>query len=241
MKYNFYINDFEGPLDLLLHLVNISKIDIYEVNIKSIIEQYLDYIHSLKDNNIDIASEYLVMASELIHLKSKLLINKKDEEENSDEEFSINSEEDLRRRLIEYEKYKDISRDFRELETKRSEVYTKLPENLKEYIEEKKLPSGIFDIDDLYEAYLKYLDRKKKDKPIHTRITRKEINIDDRINYIRNILGKKKRIEFFDLIDSFSKEIVIVTFLSILEMAKKEEIIIKQGDNFSPIVIEGRD
>ena len=181
------------------------------------------------------------MASELIHLKSKLLINKKDEEENSDEEFSINSEEDLRRRLIEYEKYKDISRDFRELETKRSEVYTKLPENLKEYIEEKKLPSGIFDIDDLYEAYLKYLDRKKKDKPIHTRITRKEINIDDRINYIRNILGKKKRIEFFDLIDSFSKEIVIVTFLSILEMAKKEEIIIKQGDNFSPIVIEGRD
>lgn len=241
MKYNFYINDFEGPLDLLLHLVNISKIDIYEVNIKSIIEQYLDYIHSLKDNNIDIASEYLVMASELIHLKSKLLINKKDEEETSDEEFSINSEEDLRRRLIEYEKYKDISRDFRDLESKRSEVYTKLPESLKEYIEEKKLPSGIFDIEDLYEAYLNYLDRKKKDRPIHTRITRKEINIDDRIKYIRDVLGKKKRVEFFDLIDSFNKEVVIVTFLSILEMAKKEEIIIKQGDNFSPIIIEGRD
>jgi segregation and condensation protein A len=84
MKYNFCINDFEGPLDLLLHLVKESKMDIYEINIRTIIEQYLDYIHSLKEKNIDIASEYLVMASELVHLKSKLLINKEETEENEE-------------------------------------------------------------------------------------------------------------------------------------------------------------
>ena len=71
MTYNFCTTDFEGPLDLLLHLVKESKMDIYEINISEIINQYLDFIHSLEENNIDIASEYLVMASELIHLKSK--------------------------------------------------------------------------------------------------------------------------------------------------------------------------
>ena len=132
MTYNFCINDFEGPLDLLLHLVKESKMDIYEINIRMIIEQYLEYIHSLKEKNIDIASEYLVMASELVHLKSKMLINKEETEEESDE-YNINSEEELRERLIEYEKYKEITRSLSELEEKRSEVYTKIPENLKEF------------------------------------------------------------------------------------------------------------
>ena len=106
MTYNFCTSDFEGPLDLLLHLVKESKMDIYEINISEIINQYLDFIHSLEEKNIDIASEYLVMASELIHLKSKLLINRKDEEETSVDEFSFSSEEDLRNKLLEYEKYK---------------------------------------------------------------------------------------------------------------------------------------
>ena len=240
MKYNFYINDFEGPLDLLLHLVNESKMDIYEINIKTIIEQYLDYIHSLKEKNIDVASEYLVMASELIHLKSRLLINKEEKEDLDEEEYSINSEEDLRRRLIEYEKYKNVSKDFHELEIKRSEVYTKIPENLNEYIDKKELPKGIFDLDDLYEAYLNYLKRKKLDKPLNTKITSKEISVKDKIVYIRDVLKKRNKVEFFDLFDVFNKENVVVTFLSILEMAREDEITLKQEDNFGTIMIEKR-
>ena len=147
MNYNFCINDFEGPLDLLLHLVKESKMDIYEINISTIIEQYLEFIHSLKEKNINVASEYLVMASELVHLKSKLLINK-EETEDSDEEFSINSEEDLKEKIIEYEKYKQISKSLLELEEKRNEVYTKIPENLKEFADIKRLPKGIFDLED---------------------------------------------------------------------------------------------
>ena len=241
MKYNFYINDFEGPLDLLLHLVKESKVDIYEINIKTIIDQYLDYIHTLKERNIDIASEYLVMASELIHLKSRLLINKEEKEEiDEDSEYDINSEEELRKRLIEYEKYKEITKDFHELEAKRSEVYTKVPESLKEYVDVKSLPKGIFDLDDLYEAYLDYLKRRKLDRPLNTKITRKELSVDDKIVYIRNVLKNKNKVEFFDLFEVFNRENVIVTFLSILEMAKKDEITLKQEDNFSPIFIEKR-
>ena len=238
MTYNFCINDFEGPLDLLLHLVKESKMDIYEISIHLIIEQYLDYLHEQEEQNIDIASEYLVMASELIHLKSKLLINRHDDEVEESDEFTINSEEDLRNKLKENEKYKELTKDFQKLEEKRNEVYTKLPESLKEYLPDNHLPKGEFDLDDLMSAYEKYLERKELEKPLKTKITRKEISMEDKIKSIRNILHSKKKVEFFELFDSFDKENVVVTFLSILEMTKNKEITLSQKDNFSPIMIE---
>ena len=243
MTYNFCVSDFEGPLDLLLHLVKESKLDIYEINIREIIEQYLDFIHSMEEQNIDVASEYLVMAAELIHLKSKLLINRQDEEENKDneDEFSINSEEDLRNKLLEYEQYKELTKNLSELEEKRMEVYTKLPESLKSYIEVDKLPKGEFDLNDLLNAYNEYLKRKKLDRPLKTKITKKELSIDDQIKSIRKILNNKRKIEFFELFDEFSKENIVVTFLSILEMTKNDEITLLQNDNFSPIIIERRE
>ena len=90
MQYNFRVDDFEGPLDLLLHLIKESKMDIYEVNISEIIEEYITFIHSLEEKNINIASEYLVMSAELIHLKSRKLINK-EEEQPEEDEFGITS------------------------------------------------------------------------------------------------------------------------------------------------------
>ena len=112
MEYQFSINDFEGPLDLLLHLVKTSKMNIYDIDIKLIIDEYLKFIESEKNKNIDIASSYLVMASELIHLKSKMLVNDQEIEETNEEEFSITSEEDLKRKILEYEKYKKISENL---------------------------------------------------------------------------------------------------------------------------------
>ena len=236
MIYNFCINDFEGPLDVLLHLVKESKMDIYEINISSIIDQYLEFIHSLENKNIDIASEYLVMASELIHLKSKLLINRQDDEESEEDELSISSEEDLRNKIIEYEKYKMITNQFKELEEKRGEVYTKLPENLKEYIDETI--KGELDISELFNAYKSFLSRQELTKPLNTKITKKELNIEDKIKDIRSILQKRKRVNFLELFTEMNRENIVVTFLSILEMSKNNEIILTQEDNFSPIMIE---
>lgn len=238
MTYNFCVSDFEGPLDLLLHLVKESKVDIYEINIRTIIDQYLDFIHSLEEKNIDIASEYLVMASELIHLKSKLLINRQDEEVSSEDEFSITSEEDLRNKLLEYEKYKQITKSFHDLEEKRAEVYTKLPESLREFVDTSNLQRGEFDIEDLFNAYQLFIDRQKLAKPLNTKITKKELSIDDKIKDIRNILSSKKRVNFLELFNEVTKENVVVTFLSILEMSKNKEVILTQNDTFSPIMIE---
>ena len=233
---NFCINDFEGPLDLLLHLIRSSKMDIYDINIESITKQYLDFINNNKDLSMDDSSEYLVMAAELIHLKSKLLLNKNDDEE--DDEYEFNNEEDLRNRLIEYERIKGITDSFKDLEDKRSEFYTKLPSDLSEFKQEEKLNYGENDIDDLINAFELFLSRQKLNKPLNTKIMKKELSVKERTNQIRNILKTKKSCHFEDLFEELTKPYVVVTFLSILEMAKNREILIKQDNNFGEISIE---
>ena len=110
MEYKVKINEFEGPLDLPLHLIKEAKVDIWEVKIEEIIEQYLNYIEAMKEMNLDIASSYLVMASELIELKSKLLLPNSKQEENEEEE--IDPREALIQRLVEYQKYKDLTKEL---------------------------------------------------------------------------------------------------------------------------------
>lgn len=236
---NITINDFEGPLDLLLHLVKTSKMDIYEINTSYIIEEYLKYISEMQDLNIDVASEYLVMAAELIHLKSKMLINLDDEETTDEDEYSISSEEELKQRLIDYEKYKRSTDSFRELEENRKEYLTRSPENIMEYAKEVKYNNDL-SIEDLLNAFLEYKKRLDKEKPLETKITRKELSVKERIKSIRNILKTKKKVVFTDLFESFRKDYVVVTFLSILSMSSNNEIILSQKDNFSPIMIESR-
>ncbi len=241
MNKLFTINDFEGPLDLLLHLVRKSEVDIYEINTTTIIEEYLDYIHAMETLNINIASEYLVMASELVRLKSKMLINSDISEDPEEEtEFNINSEEDLKNRIAEYAKYKNLSEEFKTLEEKRSEVYTKIPENLSEYKEASAIEFGKLSITDLLKAFEEFKARQLLAKPLNTKITRKEITISDKINHIHELLNQKTKFDFLELFDELTNENVIVTFLAILQMSKNDEIIISQADNFSPITIEKR-
>lgn len=236
MTYKFCINDFEGPLDLLLHLIRSSKMDIYDINVESITKQYLDFINETKDMSMDVASEYLVMAAELIHLKSKLLLNKKDEEENS--EYEINSEEDLRDKLLEYERVKKVTSSFKELEDKRSEFFTKLPSDLSEYKEEATLIQGDVDLEDLINAFELFLARQKLNKPLNTKITKRELSVTERTHQIRSILKKEKKCEFTSLFEEVSKPYVVVTFLSILEMSKNKELKISQDKNFGSIMLE---
>lgn len=211
MNYQFKINDFEGPLDLLLHLIKENKMDITTINTSVIIDEYLKFIHEMKDLNIDVASEYLVMASELVHLKSKIILNIPLEDE---EEFEINTEEDLKKKLIEYQKYKDISNDFRVLEFKRSEVYTKLPENILEYKEKDLDMKNILNIDDLLNAFQKFLERHEYQKPLNTKITRKEYSVEERIANIRVILKAKKQISFLSYLIIETKTIsLLLSFL----------------------------
>ena len=232
---NVEINDFSGPLDLLLHLIKSNKMDIYDINIELITREYIDYINNNKDLTIDACSEYLVMASELIHLKSRLLLHHDDED---DEEYEINNEEELRDRLLEYQKIKDMANDFRVLEERRSYIYTKLPSNLNEFREEAKLNTDIT-LNDLLNAFEEFLKRQKSKKPSVTTVTKKEFSVEERNNSIRKIIKDRGKINFLDLFDDISKPYVIITFLSILDLSKKSEIIITQDKNFGEIYLEG--
>ena len=234
---NLCINDFEGPLDLLLHLVKTAKMDIYEIDTKYIIDRYLEFIDSLDRNDLDNASEYLVMASELIHLKSRLLLNL-DDSSDDESEFSINSEEDLKNKLIEYEKYQNITDMFRQLEEKRSEFFTKVPENLKDFIEVDNHLEGNLDPDLLKNALVELHKRMNYQKPLNTKITRKELSVEERKSYIRNYLEKRKNVKFVDLFEDYTREMVVVTFFSIFDMCKNREIILNQKELFGDILIE---
>lgn len=236
MTYKFHINDFEGPLDLLLHLIKVNEMDIYDINIVEITEQYINFINEVKEKEIDIASDYLLMASELVHIKSNNLINS-DNEEEKDEDFEIGTKEELTKRLLEYQAIKEMTSSFQELNDKRSEIYTKLPSDLSDYKDEVDLTNQ-GSLDDLINAFQLFLERQKHMRPINTKITKKEFSVEERMVSIRNILKEKKKIEFFDLFDNLSKSYVVVTFLSILEMTKNKEVIIIQENSFSPLIIE---
>lgn len=232
----FLIGDFEGPLDLLLHLIKKSKMEIFDIEISDITNQYLNYIQEMTDMNLDVASEYLVMAAELIEIKSRKLLPKLKEED--EEEPEENPEEELKRRLVEYKKYKESTEFFKELEEKRSNYYTKAPESLRQYSNEKLENDGTVDVYDLLDAFQKLLERQEYNKPLNTKITRKELSVKERIVKIRDILKEKNKVKFVDLFDDFSKPYVVVTFLSVLEMVKNREINIKQDNNFSDIYLE---
>lgn len=233
---NLLIGDFEGPLDLLLHLVKKSKMEIFDIEICEITKEYLNYIKQMQDMNLDIASEYLVMASELIEMKSRKLLPIDNQIDENDEE--INTEEDLKRRLTEYQKYKESTEKFRILEEKRANYYTKSPESLKEYSNIKLENDGSIGVYDLLDAFQKLLERERNNKPLNTKITRKELSINERVAKIRSILKVNKKVNFVDLFEEFNRPYVVVTFLSVLQMVKSREINIKQDNNFSDIYLE---
>lgn len=232
-KYTVMIDEFEGPLDLLLHLIKEDNIDIYDIKIEEITNQYLEYIKAMKEMNLSIASEYLVMASELIEMKSKMLLPKKQVEE---DDYEDDPREILIERLLAYKKYKEVTSDFKDLEKTRKLVFTKEPVNLSLYAKEAESDENL-GVSDLIEAFNLLMKKKELDKPLATKITKKELSVADRVHKIRNILKKKKKVNFEELFEVSTKEEVIVSFLSILEMVRKSEIVLVQEGNFDRIVI----
>jgi len=237
MEYSIKIDEFEGPLDLLLHLIKKADINIYDISIDEITKSYLDYLNKMEELNINIASSYLVMAAELMEIKSRSLLPKHDEEQEEEEEEI--SKENLINKLVEYKKYKEMSKKFKELELNRNNIFIKSPESIDNYIEDT-IYNEEEDISKLIDAFKNFLDRKELEKPLKTKITNKEYSVKERKNSIRKILETRKKVEFTELFDIVNKSYIAVTFLSILEMSKEKTISINQDKNFDNIYLEMR-
>lgn len=247
MQYNVRIDAFEGPLDLLLHLINRLEIDIYDIPVSEITVQYLSYIHAMKELQLDVASEYLVMAATLLAIKSKMLLPKQEEEDLLNDEYDYEAEDDPRmelvERLIEYKKYKEAVQEFRELEQERGLMYTKAPSDLSEYAKEAKHDVNLnVSLYDMLGAFQKLLRRKKLQKPIATKITRQEYSIEKRmVEIVFQLRETKKRTSFYDLFPVADREHIVITFLAILELLKRKDIDIEQERNFAEIFVSARE
>ncbi len=229
MEHQIKINEFVGPMDLLLYLIKENSIDIMNINIVEITDQYLNYIETMEKLNLTIASEYLTVASELLYIKSNLLIPNKKLEENLEEQF-IN-------RIFEYKKYKEVAEKLNKLEKKRRLMFSPLPRDLSLFLPEKKEIKKE-DLNKLIKAFKLFLI--KKEVPLYNTISYTEYSVTERLKEIKEILKNEKQIEWTKLFEKFEKNYIIVTFLSILELAKTNDISIIQTNNFNQIILVRR-
>lgn len=237
MDYSVKIDEFEGPLDLLLHLIKQSNINIQDIDISVITAQYLEYINKMDELNINVAASYLVMAAELMEIKSKSLLPRTEEDSNEESDEEV-SKENLINKLLEYQKYKDMTSTFKILEEERQKIYIKAPEKISNYIDNTITNEGDTTVADLVNAFKNFLEKLDREKPITTKITNKEYSVKERKQNLRKLLKSHPKVKFTELFEETSTPYIVVTFLSILEMTKEKEIILRQDGNFKDIIIE---
>lgn len=216
---------FEGPLDLLLHLIKKNEVDIYDIPIAVITEQYLVYIEMMKELNLDIAGEFLLMAATLIHIKSKMLLPVSEEITEEDEEGQ-DPRLELVRKLIEYQRYKEAAQELDKREILGRDVFTK-SHFLMEGIEgdEGLVEVSVFE---LLEALKSVIEKTPKTSGFEVSV--EKVTITDRINYIMDVLGRGKSVTFLSLFPSgSSRTFIITTFLAMLELTKMRMIRIFQS------------
>lgn len=237
MEYTLKTVEFEGPLDLLLHLIKEANIDIFDIKISEITDQYLAYITKMEELDLNVDSEYLIMAADLIEMKSRELLPRNEEEDEEEED----PKEALINRLLEYQKYKEITSEFKKLEEERSEFYSKTASILDEFKDDTLKVDENLTLEDIIKAFANLKEKQILEKPLNTVVTKKEYSIHQRSKEILNKLKTKKQINFDELFETFTKDYVVVTFLSILDLAKKQNIIIKQDRNLGNITLQAKD
>ena len=243
MGIDIKVNAFEGPLDLLLHLIEKNKVDIYDIPISEITSQYLDYIRSMEEEDLDVMSDFLVMAATLLKIKAKMLLPVKEEEEEEGD-----PREELVRRLIEYKIYKYAAEELKDLSVDAQKVFFKsetVPEEIKHY-EEPIRPGeivGDVTLEKLNQIFQMVMRRKKdREDPVRSqfgKIQKEKYKVEDRMDDIRCQIRGLKRINFRTLLDIQPvKEMVIVTFLAVLELMKVGEVKVVQEHNFAEIYLD---
>lgn len=233
---------FEGPLDLLLHLIDRNKVDIYDIPIVTITEQYLQYIRDMKTEDMNIMSEFLVMAATLIDIKCKMLLPREVNEEGEEEDPRA----ELVERLIEYKMYKFMSYELRDRQMDAEKNWYKGPTLPKEVIDYKPpvdyavLLRGM-NLNGLNELFHNMMKRQKdKIDPVRStfgKIEKDEINIEAQESFIEEFVLSHKHFAFTQLLQKGTKLEIIVTFLAILEMMKMGKILIEQMDICGEIMI----
>ncbi|UNC92510.1 segregation and condensation protein A [Candidatus Contubernalis alkaliaceticus] len=245
MTYRVKTSFFEGPFDLLLHLVKKAELDIYEISVKEIVQQYLEYVKRIQEFNTELAGDFLVMAATLLKLKSqKILPEAEEEDELMDEEILYSSEQELFQRLAEYRVFKEKAEQFKILEEQEQKHYSRYledsPQEESFQVEEfenmlSKVTLG--DLRDVLEAVLNKMEEEDPEVilPQEISLTEKMAEI---LNYLSLNHGKAKIQDLFE--SQRRRPALIVTFLAVLVLMKLRKISVHQQYTFGPILLEYR-
>lgn len=246
MAIQVKLETFEGPLDLLLQLIEKNKVNIYDIPIALITDQYMEYLHAMEELDLDVMSDFLLMAATLLNIKAKMLLPV--EKDENDEE--IDPREELVMRLLEYKMYKYISQELRDKEFEagfhlyKNATIPAEVEGYKEPIDPKAVieSSGV-DAQKLYDTFEQVMRRTiDKVDPVRSKfgkIEREEVSVADKMTYVRHYMRGHKKMRFQDLLEkSKNRTEVVVTFLCVLELMKVGAIVLKQEHLFSEIDIE---
>ncbi|MFH1753577.1 MAG: segregation/condensation protein A [Candidatus Omnitrophota bacterium] len=239
MTYKVKLDLFEGPLDLLLHLIKKSEIDIYDIPITSITEQYLHYMDFMQMLDLNIAGEFLVMAATLIHIKSRMLLPQPEVTEEASEE--LDPREELVQRLLEYKRFKEVAIELSGKAAIQKDYFgrrvTFSPSDLKgrgEANEEEYFEASLFD---LITAFTKVM--KEVPKQLFYQVIKDEFTVEEKMHDIFHLLVKKTRVQFGELFRNAENKVeVITTFLALLELIRLKEIMVMQSKVFGDIVIQ---
>ncbi|WP_250675829.1 segregation/condensation protein A [Paraclostridium ghonii] len=236
MKYSVQLKVYEGPLDLLYDLISKHKIDIKDISIIEITKQYLAYLDMLEEFDLEIASEFITMASKLLQIKSKYLLYKqRDDEEEEDPRL------ELMEKLVEYKKFKNATEDLKNNVTYIEDIFYR---NKEEVIIEESLDLETISLDAIVKILPHILKVKKdeleevKDEKLNKIVKTRIISVEEKMHYVRDIMKEKENIRFINLIDTYEKDEIIATFLSVLELIKTNEIIVVQDLFFEDILIK---
>ena len=242
MSYKVRLKAFEGPFDLLVFLIENAQMSIYDINVSEIVEQYLEYVEQMKQMEVSVATEFMVLAASLIEIKSKMLLPRMNQD--GDVVLDEDPRTELVEKILEYKKFKAAAAMLQESEEYMLNVYEKPQDDLTEYTDspDEYLKMGI---DQFVSAFNAFLYRKKKVEEVqkhYTRLERQRVSIEQRIAHIKSFfLGEspKKSVTFTELIEDKKQDrySIVVTFTSILEMAKSRAIGVRQKSNFDEIVV----
>lgn len=239
MTYQIKIHNFEGPFDLLFHLIEKAEVDIYDIPIADITNQYLEYIYEMENLDLESASEFIVMAATLIQIKSKMLLPK---ESNPFDEITadgLDPRAELVEKLLEYKKYKEVSETFKDMELKNLDIVYKPAEIIDDVDEDKMLLN--ITLTDIINAFQEIIIRYKEstnENNLEQQILEEEFTVDDKIEEIRIVLIQKKKMIFRDLfLNAKSKLEIVITFLALLELIRLREIQAYQNTVYGDITI----
>lgn len=246
MEMNVKLQVFEGPLDLLLHLLDKNKVNIYDIPIVEITNQYMEYIAEMKRQDLNVLSEFLVMAATLIDIKSRMLLPATNEEDEEEED----PRNELVQQLLEYKMYKCMAYELKDLQMDASRVLYKeptIPEEVLAYEEPINMEELVSDVtlarlNEIFKSIMKkQVDRIDPVRSKFGKIQKEEVSLEEKMEYLENYAASHKHFSFRNLLESQSSKVeIIVTFLAILELMKVGKIFISQENLFDDIKIESK-